>query len=362
MPRPKYKISEYLLTSLKFQLESEISFRIFTKLDCKKISELIQHKCEQTISESTLYRLFIWRENKNTPYVHTLDILAQFLGFKDWFSLEKYFNEIKEFKHLYGVFPDKQQYASLLSLNIHHGDLKPLYKFLEQFQSDISTDKKFIIGEDIYASLKSNPTNNIEFYKQFHNLPIVREGFFEYLADPNFSIPDYEVGLGFYLRNVKPHESLRSLQDFIFANSLLLRYHFFKGNKEGVIKIGKELYSNLLLTEDDLKELYVFPKMRYFAYRLLYDEVTVGFNHNYFEWLLDFTFKEIQKTNVMETRILIHTICDTIQLNAKLQEETFNLFVLNCPEVFSNFPNYFLKLPMKERLRFLDPNGATFWD
>ena len=215
--------------------------------------------------------------------MHTLDILAQFLGFKDWFSLEKYFNEIKEFKHLYGVFPDKQQYDSLLSLNIHHGDLKPLYKFLEQFPTDISTDKKFIIGEDIYSSLKSNPNNNLEFYKQFHNLPIVREGFFEYLADPNFSIPDYEVGLGYYLRNVKPHESLRSLQDFIFANSLLLRYYFFKGNKEGVLKIGKELYSNLLLSEDDLKEIYVFPKMRYFAYRLLYDEVTVGFNHNYFE-------------------------------------------------------------------------------
>jgi hypothetical protein len=42
MPKPKYKISEYLLASLKSKLEEKLSFRIFSKLDCKKPSNLIQ--------------------------------------------------------------------------------------------------------------------------------------------------------------------------------------------------------------------------------------------------------------------------------------------------------------------------------
>ena len=361
MPKPKYKISDFLLSCLKFELESKLSFRIFTKLDCKKASQLIQSSCDQTISESTLYRLFLWQENKNYPYLHTLDIISQFVGYKDWIALEKHFNEIKEFKQLYGVFPDQQQYKSLLNINIHYGELKSLYHFLEQFPSDLAFNKKIILGEDIYVSLKNNPNGNLDFYKQFHSLPIIREGFFELLADPNFSIPDYEIGLGYYLKNVKPHESVKSMQDYIFANSLLLRYYYLKGNKDCVIKLGKELYLNLLLSEEDSQEIYMFPKMRYFSYRLFYDDVTVGFNQDYFEWLLDFTFKENSNTSSIESRIIINTICDTLQIYPNIQEETYQQFAIRYPAIFSKLPDYISKLPMHDRLRFIDPNGATFW-
>jgi hypothetical protein len=361
MPKPIHKISDYNLSYLKSKLEEKLTFRILTKLDCKKASEAIQHERDKSISESTIYRLFLLEGNKNTPYQHTLDILSQFIGYADWFSLEKYFNEITDFQNLYGVFPDQQQYKSLLSFNIHHGSLKPLYHFLEQFPTDISIDKKLILGRDIYKSLKTNPNNNVEFYKEFHALPIIREGFFELLADPDFSIPDYEMGLSFYLNNIKPHHSIKALQDYIFANSLLLRYYFIKGKKANVLELGKALYLDLSLSEKDLGAVYVFPKMRYFCYRLFYDEATVGFNQNYFDWLLDFIFRELENANLIETRIIIHTVCDTLQIYPKLQEEIFNQLVLKCPHIFTKFPNYIFQLPMKERLRFVDSNGATFF-
>jgi hypothetical protein len=361
MPKPIHKISDYNLSHLKSKLEEKLTFRIITKLDCKKASESIQLENDKSISESTIYRLFLLEGNKNTPYQHTLDILAQFIGQKDWFSFENYLTEITDFQNLYGVFPDQQQYKSLLSFNIHHGGLKPLYHFLEQFPTDISLDKKVILGKDIYKSLKNNPNNNVQFYKEFHTLPIIREGFFELLADPDFSIPDYEMGLSFYLNNIKPHHSIKALQDYIFANSLLLRYYFIKGKKANVLELGKALYLDLSLSEKDLGAVYVFPKMRYFCYRLFYDEATVGFNQNYFDWLLDFIFRELENTNLIETRIIIHTVCDTLQIYPKLQEEIFNQLVLKCPHIFTKFPNYIFQLPMKERLRFVDSNGATFF-
>lgn len=360
MPKPLHKISDYNLSHLKSKLEEKLTFRILTKLDCKKASEAIQHERDKSISESTIYRLFLLEGNKNTPYQHTLDILAQFIGHSDWFSFENYLTEISDFQHLLGVLSGQKQYKSLLSFNIHHGGLKPLYNFLEQFNTDLSYDKKIILGEDIYTSLKNNPNSNIEFYKQFHTLPIIREGFFELFADPDFSIPDYEIGLNFYLNNIKPHQTFKALQDYIFANSLLLRYYFLKEKKDNVLELGKALYLELSLSEKDLKEMYVFPKMRYFCYRLFYDEATIGFNQNYFDWLLDFIFREIQNTNPMETRIIIHTFCDTLQIYPKLQEEIFNQFVIKCPDIFTKFPDYIYKLPMKERLRFVDSNGATF--
>ncbi len=361
MPKPIHKISDYNLNHLKSKLEEKLTFRILTKLDCKKASEAIQFENDKSISESTIYRLFLLEGNKNTPYQHTLDILAQFIGQKDWFSFESYLIEITDFQNLYGVFPGQQQYKSLLSFNIHHGGLKPLYHFLEQFPTDISFDKKEILGKDIYKSLKNNPNSNVEFYKEFHALPIIREGFFELLADPDFSIPDYEMGLSFYLKNIKPHHSIKALQDYIFANSLLLRYYFLKGKKANVLELGKALYLDLSLSEKDLGAVYVFPKIRYFCYRLFFDEATVGFNQNYFDWLLDFVFRELENTNLIETRIIIHTVCDTLQIYPKLQEEIFNQLVLKCPHIFTKFPNYIFQLPMKERLRFVDSNGATFF-
>jgi hypothetical protein len=360
MPKPKYKISEYLLSSLKFKLEEKLTFQIFTKLECRKVSELIKQEKDLSISESTIYRLFLWKGHDNLPYLHTLDIISQYIGFNDWFSLEKYFNELIEFQHLYGVFPDQQQYKSLLSINIHSGSLKPLYLFLVQFSSDLPFDKKVILGEDIHRSLIINPNSNLEFYKQFHNLTIVREGFFEILADPDFTIPDYEIGLGYYLNNIKPQESIKALQDYIFANSLLLRYYFQKGKKELVLKIGSLLYLDLNLSTKDLKEVYIFPKMRYFCYRLFYDECFTGLNKNYLEWLIDFTHSELRRDNSIESRVLLHTLLDTLEIYPKIQNETFNLFFINYPEIFSNLPNHILKLTMKQRLRFLDPNGTQY--
>jgi hypothetical protein len=90
MPKPIHKISEYNLSYLKSKLEEKLTFRILTKLDCKKASEAIQHERDKSISESTIYRLFLLEGNKNTPYQHTLDILAQFIGHSDWFSFENY--------------------------------------------------------------------------------------------------------------------------------------------------------------------------------------------------------------------------------------------------------------------------------
>ncbi len=363
MPKPTYKISSYLLNGLKWEVEKKLNYRINTKLDCRKISSLIQDKTGKTVSESTLYRLFLWEGNQNTPYLHTLDIIAEYLEFKDWFSLEKHINDLIQFQSLYGVLPNEQQYKSLLSINFEQGSLKPLYAFLEQFPTDLTFAKKALIGEEIFKTLLTSKSDNLEFYKQFNSLPIVREGFFEIFADPDFQIKNYEIGLTFYLRQIIPHQSSRTLQDFIFANSLLLRYYFIKGNKDKVLEIGRQLYLELNLDDKDLKELYVFPKIRYYAYRLLYDFTINGFNYKYWEWLIDFSLKEAKNNkNIDEKRIIIHTILDVLSINQQLQEEVFSKLVLAFPEIFNLLPTYFFKLPIKNRLKYLDGNGSRFFN
>jgi len=164
MPKPKYKISSFLLNNLKHRLETELSYQIITKFDCKKLSHLIFDETNKSVSESTIYRIFLRESFEHAPYTHTLDIFAEFLGYSEWFELEKTLNELTNFQFLSGLFPDERQYKSLITFSIHSGQLKPVYNFLEQFNPDLSFEKKILLGRQLFYTLRTNPNSNLQFY------------------------------------------------------------------------------------------------------------------------------------------------------------------------------------------------------
>lgn len=214
MPKPKYLLSEYNKKEIFKKLCIQVGFPIFTKLDCKKVSELIAESGFSGISESTIYRLFLWKGNKNRPYLHTLNTLAQFCGYSSWNDFEIQQQEIDSFVLGYGKFQNsKVEVKSLISICIHENELKPLYTYTEQFESIDDFEIKSTFAKEIFNSTLTN-TNNEQFFKTFHHFPIIREFYFELLADPSFSIPNYESGIELYLKNIKPENSLKDLQDF----------------------------------------------------------------------------------------------------------------------------------------------------
>lgn len=359
MPKPKYKISPYLIKGLKWFLEVQVGYQIRTKLDCRKVAELVTKKTGAAISESTIYRLFLLKDGQNTPYFHTLEIIAKFIGHPSWLDLENEINELSKFHFLYGAMPGHSPYKSLMKFNIHSDSLRPLYNFLEQFPEDLDTERRFLLGHEIYSSLKTNPNKNIDFFKNFQNIPVVRSSFFEFLADPDFSIPDYELGLIYYLGNIKPHQSLKALQDYVFANTMLLRYYFLIDNKDKVVEIGKALYLDFEMTENEMNSLYIFPKIRYLSYKLLFRFVNFGFDVTYWTWLKDFALSRTINSDFEEKRIIIHTILDTLRINKSLQLQVYDEFSKLHPDVFSKFPDYIHRLTIDQKIKFIDPNAST---
>jgi len=359
MPKPKYKISPFLIRGLKWFLEVRIGYQLGTKLDCRKVSELITLETGSSVSESTLYRMFLWEGGDNTPYFHTLEIIAKFIGHPSWVDLENEINELSKFHFMYGAMPSQSPYKSLMKFNIHSDSLRPLYGFLEQFPEDLDTERRFLLGHEIFSSLQSNPNKNIDFFKNFQNIPVVRSSFFEFLADPDFSIPDYEQGLIFYLGDIKPHQSLKALQDFVFANTLLLRYNFLKGDNDKVLEVGRALYLDFEMTKEEMDSLYIFPKIRYLSYKMLYRYVSFGFDITYWTWLKDFAIKTAQRSVFNEQRIIIHTILDTLHINQALQLEVYDEFSALFPDVFNKFPDYIHRLTIDQKIKFIDPNAST---
>lgn len=359
MPKPKYSITNTLIRGLKWYLDVKVGFIISNQQDCRKVSELIKIETGGSISDSTLYRVFLWQKNQNTPYLHTLEILAQYIGYSSWRTLEKEIIEMNNFQFSLGIMNEQKNYSSLLKLCIHTNSLRPLQNYLEQFPTEININNKFLIGHELFDSLKSNPNNNIDFFKKFNNIPIVRASFFEIMADPDFSIPHYEQGLMYYLENSKPHQSTQSLQDYIFANSMLLRYYFKTNKKTNLLAIGKRLYKELELSPEELDSLYIFPKIRYLSYKLYYLYELNGFDHDYWNWLKHSAISLAENGDFDHQRIIVHTVLDTLEINPGIQSQTYDEFSILFPKTFERFPEYVKTLPLSRKIKFLDPNAST---
>ena len=84
---------EQTIYKLREALEQAVGKQIKSPKDYDYLSALISNKTKQTISSSTLKRLFSYYENSVTPRRSTLDLLSCFLGYKD-------FDEFCEFLEL----------------------------------------------------------------------------------------------------------------------------------------------------------------------------------------------------------------------------------------------------------------------
>lgn len=347
---------------LKWKLEDYIGYRLFSKADCRNLSERINEKLNRTVSVSTIYRLFLHDAHETAPYIHTLDTFAVYIGYNSWFELESHLLSLEDFTHQLGIYRlPTISLKSLLSLNIKHQAFRPLHDFLEQFRTDLSREKKLIIGQELFSSLRSFPTANKDFFKGFSQLPIVRSSLFEVMADPDFTLADYELGLGYYLKDLRPESSNRDLQDFIFANALLIRHYFVSEQHVQCQKIGIKLYQELNYTPEELSGVSLFPQVRYFCYRIYFNELGLGFDDAYWEWLFDFLIKKAQPLDLLGQRIIVHTLCDVLNVNPALQSSVFYRMMDIFPSVFQHVPKAMFQQSIPDCLKYLESNASVFY-
>lgn len=360
---PKHHVTTYIRKQLLRYLSVRVGFPIRNKLDCTRVSELIVESGLPVISESTLYRFFLWENNRHMPYLHTLDILTKFCGFEDFKAFESYTQEIDRFTFGFGRIEKEEAPGakSLLQFCVHLDELKPLYAFAEQLPETLSFDKKGALGEELFYALKSNPNSNRKFFKNFSKLPIIRESFFELWADPRFLIPGYEEGIRFYLADLKPEEGISDLQDYIFANCLLFRHYYLTDRATDLKRLATHLFGYLHEEDHVLNHLHVFPAGRLIACRILHlhvmnqpkkllkfwDFIQQWINENYRNW--DREQQQIVFFNIAEAFMFSSSFCD------HLLPELKRIF----HPLLKNLPLYLQQADLKNLVPFIDKNGSV---
>jgi hypothetical protein len=353
MPKPNFVISSFQKNELFKQLCLQIGFPIRTKLDCKKVSELIEHAGLSSISESTIYRLFLLPSNNNQPYLHTLNILVQYCGYKDWHEFESIQNETEQFIFGFGNFSNKStQFKSLIAVCIHSDELKPLISYTEQFDSYTNEKHKLKFAEEIFQSVLTNKHND-SFFKKFSHFSVIREHFFEILADPTFSIPGYEAGIQYYLKGLKHESSDKDLQDVIFGNCLLFRHYYTTQQKDKAQKIGRFLFTELKLTQDHFNNLHMFPVARYWSCQLMYLEMLqqIKPTFEFYEKLIDDLQQRMVLMTTEEQRIVFYSLGEALMMNSILSEA----HQLQLKGLFAHLFEFFPKQLQNQRLSKIVP-------
>jgi len=302
---------QFTTDRLRYELLKKIGWSISNKPDCAQLSDLIFQSGFGQISESTLYRLF-FQFSKHRPYKNTLNILCKFLGYSDSLEFNEKLMQFREELHRNGIFTQKGHNKSLLFSCIEHTAKRPLLDFFEEV-SKHSHEFKTAIGVSIFDSLLIG-TQQKWFFDNFVHQPFVRTYFFEKNHDTKFRIPHYDYAYKAYLKGVNPFDGVRQLQDYVFGNCILLRHYIISSEKKDAFKISKAIYEQPLPENDLKKKLYIFPYIRYKAYKLWYLEIKnkpISECEAYANYLLNLAQQLKSELPFLEQKIVLHTLAET---------------------------------------------------
>lgn len=356
MAQQLYYFDAYSFHELNIQLMKKLGYRIKSKTDCAKLSELIFKEGLGLISQSTLYRILLY-DKEHKPFYNTLSIIAQFLGYDDWDGFYKAVQYKKRFEQINGNLSKVNLEKSLIYQCIQLENYIPLEALFDNIL-DVGQEEKDSIMLTVFDSLLiSNKT--IPFFHFFTNNRFVREEFFEHGVDPTFRIANYDVGFNLYLKNCKPTNSVLDLQSYIFGNCILLRHYFLKGKYLNAKAIGKKIYNELIITEKELNEIYIFPRMRYLSSKLLFLKLTNSKPNgiiDYVLFLLKYAKSVYSTLDAFEKRIVFYTISEVFiqaKIDYNYQEQIKSIFIND----FSKLPNSLIDKPLHKIITYFEPNG-----
>ena len=138
------------IIKLKQMVEDSIPRKIKTPADFVYLSGVIFERCGETISETTLKRIWGYIEGYDTTRFHTLSILARFVGYNDWDDF------VKE-----NVIDPNEQSEEIMQKCIYTKNLKAGDKIYYTWNPDRECLVEYL-GDNVFKVLESKNSKVIE--------------------------------------------------------------------------------------------------------------------------------------------------------------------------------------------------------
>ena len=363
MPKPKYIISDLEKELIRHEIFKKKGIKIQTKAHCKFIENEIQ-KIGGVLSESTIYRIFILKKEHYTPYMHSLNVLAEYCGYKDWYDFMQQSHNHRKLIHPHLTLEQANSIESMISLSITNREYSIMKKYFLQFEYHTPDDYCHQVGNEIFKTLMMNPKSCLSFYQYFSDVPVIRKSFFELLADPDFELYGYENAVLSYLKNTSRSSDIGHVNDSIFANALLFRYYFLNNKSALYEKTAKSLYESKKNIMECIDDIHSFPKARFLVYKILWLRSMKSKNHQikYEKWLIHYISEHKECWTYQDSKIWIHTILDILTyINDKTS------FIQEVKLILSDHKHMYPLQKIKAQkdinrlISLSNPNASNYW-
>ncbi len=358
LAKPIIHLTAIELNLLKKKVELEFGTPILSKKDCLHLSMQIQNRIKENISQSTIYRLFFHSE-KHHPYQHTLDTIAIFCGYE---SISDLLADIRRDSILatsIGTEIDfKKISQNLLFQCVLNQEFNSISSYLESLDSNLSIENKSLLGFTIFQALKLSPQAELPFYKKFAANSIVRECFFELMADPDFELPNYSKGLQLYISHIGNIDEISPFQNFIFAKSIIARHHYLNNENTKFVRVFNEIQNVINRHKPLFNNITTFPKLRAKALRIFAAArfYSIDEYNKIVEEILKETPLSMKGFNILDKRIACYVILEALLMthcsNEKIKE-FIRLFE-------KDFQFELKKLTYPQILDSIQPNGLLY--
>ena len=88
MPRKATEINQKHLAELKRFVLKQLDFKLLRSVDCDKLAKVVSEKTNTYINGISFKRLYGFTKYQFNPAIQTLDILSQFVGYRNWYEFE----------------------------------------------------------------------------------------------------------------------------------------------------------------------------------------------------------------------------------------------------------------------------------
>lgn len=324
------------LSMLQYRVVQKFGAPIQCMMDCTRFSVVLHKEVGKALSASTIYRFFMQSDHYHLHYKSTLNVLSRFVGY-DSFDDFKLAVEQARFEFHIASNRSVGDFKSLISVLMSHRSFELLREYFDGVPYDSPDELMAELGWSIFVGLRQNPTVELEFYQRFASHMIVRKGFFEYGADPEFNLPRYADGLACYLSaNEQVPEQYR-LRDYVFAHTMLLRDDFMHGRRSQFTARWNQFLTAQIIESAFAQVKPALPLARLTGAMIMNAHI-LGDPQTFsqtLDWAYAYCEISIRQFNYVERRALLHCILEAL-LSSNAKEDRMLEFIQLFPGMFNS--------------------------
>lgn len=146
MPRKVTEVNVVHLAKLKNNVLENVDFKLIRSVDCDLLAKVVSEKTNTYVNGITFKRLYGFTKYPFNPSLQTLDILSQFIGYKNWYEYEFSIDEHQPIsKSELEILLSFYDFDLINHIEFHDGGIQSMSRKISlRFREDVPAFKRAI--------------------------------------------------------------------------------------------------------------------------------------------------------------------------------------------------------------------------